>query len=181
VTLSYKNKESFYDESLQGLPMQLLPSELGSKCAIWCGAYAETLRSQQLPIKAAELEKLSITETEMPPYEKKPFYKTIPRKDSARETSLCSVCRTVISGAKQFCSDCLHASHPACFGLVLVDANLADFRCPTGCGCNCTVNTGKESQEGDAISSHLIPAGGPITFSKRVSFSEHGRLSEVNA
>jgi hypothetical protein len=179
VTLSYKNEGSFYDESLQGLSMQSLPSELRSKCAIWCGAYAETLRSQQLPIKAAELEKLSSIETEKPLFEKKPFYKTIPRTGTAHEALLCSVCYTVISGAKQFCSDCLHASHPTCFGLVIADIDSADFRCPTGCGCNCTIITGRESQESDAISSHLMPAGGPISFSKRVSFSEHGRPSEV--
>jgi hypothetical protein len=181
VTLSHKNRGSFYDESQQGLSLQVLPSELKSKCAIWCGSYAEMLRAQHMPIEAAELEKLSSAGPGTLLGDKKPFYQTIARKGSTREASLCNVCYTVISGAKQFCSDCLHASHPTCFGLVLADANSAGFRCPTGCGCNCTVNSGKEPQESDAISSHMTPAGGPITFSKRVSFSEHSRLSEVTA
>jgi hypothetical protein len=181
VSVSYKNQGSFYDETMQGPPAQFLTPELKLKCAIWCGAYAETLRSQQLPIDAAELEKLASLDSVKAKSRKKSFYRTIPRKSPARDASLCSICYTVICGARQFCPDCLHASHPVCFGLVLAGAVAADFRCPTGCGCNCTLNAGIGPGESDAISSHLLPANGPINFSKRVSFSEHRHVPIVAA
>jgi hypothetical protein len=131
------NGFSFYDEPVTSLSTCLMPDHLLDKSQIWRDYYAEQLRSWNLLLEAAELNKVSISPAHSQAVTGDPsngIYPTIP--PGARGPA-CGICFCLLDAAEHLCPACFHATHPACLEELLHVVGDEDFTCPTGCGCDC--------------------------------------------
>ena len=136
------NPEMFSDELSGAAKSSLIPGDMAAKTAAWCQYYAEHLRSWDLQLQAAELEKfMGINNTSLLPSS----VQVVDADSQMRGSSsgdhgvdrTCAICSTVVRLMELLCPLCHHVSHLNCFEEYINNEDTS-FECPTSCGCQCS-------------------------------------------
>jgi hypothetical protein len=147
------NQGIFSDEISGAARTSLIPEDLLPKSYAWCEYYAEQLRSWDLQVQAAEMEKIiGISDPTKP----SPGLGIVDARNDTlgaafRDHSVdrtCSICFTVVRLMELVCPSCRHVSHLSCLEDYITDDD-TEFECPTSCGCECSeiVNTVQAVQQ----------------------------------
>jgi hypothetical protein len=136
------NQGIFSDEISGAARTSLIPEDLVAKSYAWCEYYAEQLRSWDLQVQAAELEKIiGISDLTEP----SPGLGIVDARNDTPDAAFrdrsvdrtCSICFTVVRLMELVCPSCGHVSHLSCLE-DYITADDPEFECPTSCGCECS-------------------------------------------
>ncbi|KAF2480823.1 hypothetical protein BDY17DRAFT_302459 [Neohortaea acidophila] len=146
VSITFNNDSTLFVDEISGSAKAgLVPDGLADKADIWCSYYADMLRSWDMHMQAAELEKaigLAGSSATGPwPATPVPIELGLqPAFRTNRRQTRCAICESVAKGTVQLCPSCLHVSHLSCLEAYVAAVDGEDdgaFQCPAGCGCEC--------------------------------------------
>ncbi|KAH9845896.1 Zinc-ribbon, C4HC2 type [Teratosphaeria destructans] len=129
------NQGAFSDSASGCAKVPLLPPDLAAKAVIWRHYYAERLRCWDLPMQAAELEKVSGLTGQSQIEE---VFGVCPEPESPARFSTCTICSSLIRSLAHSCPGCLHTAHVSCLNDYLFSLDDDPYECPAGCGCQCS-------------------------------------------
>lgn len=175
VSFQVNQEAVFFDELSASTEHSFPLNSMAQRSRLWLQSYAEQLRSWDLLMEAAELDNISHAGNQNPSRPNSPKRSVIPHRAASQRHTNCSACFCVIHGAEQLCPSCLHATHPKCLEDLIESIGSEQFKCPTGCGCNCAEVTDLQFQvlERDT---ETVPQPASGVFKKKSSSTDPRRL-----
>lgn len=139
AAISFKMKQDgFFDEASFTSKDYFFPPHLNDKSYLWRRCYAEQLRSWNLTIAAAEVECFANVNCSEPAQSHTIEDTIVPQATGGRKRTTCCICYCIILAAENLCPLCFHTTHVECLDGFISTLDADNFKCPTGCGCDCS-------------------------------------------